>query len=521
MQRKNKKTAIWIIAVVAILLIINVLINIVAKYKIEKAVENFPSHINLTYKSIAVNVLSGNVALESAEFKVRGQTTDQTILEGQVKRLSVNNLSLWDYLVNSKISLNSITVEKPIVQYSHDDNRKTNSDESNVFGDFKTAINLDKLVITDADIIILKAATDSLLLSCPDLNFEISKVKLNLAKTLAESKFEFIDFQLKAQQLTYNLNDYEALKIDSIMVSDDSARFNKVSLKTKYSKSELSQKRAVERDHYNVNIKEITLKDMAIVLNPDFSFNSSLVKLTEPEASIYRDKRLLDDHKEKPLYSKSLRALGFKLGLDEVEIQNGKLIYEERVKSGNQSGSLRFSKMQVNVKNLGNRYAETEATEIIIAANFMEATPLKVSWNFMVQDSSDHFIFEADLGYFKAETINPFSVPNLSARFTGELNQTYFTISGGPQVANIDLKMKYEDFKVTLLDDEGKEEKKFLSGLVNIFIKKNSASGSEGYRYGYADEVERDQTKSVFNFIWLNTQEALRSAITDGEKEEN
>ncbi len=521
MQRKNKKIVIWIIAMVAILLVIIIAINIVVEHKIEKAIENFPSHMNLSYQSLDVNVLSGNTTFESPEFKITGQTTEQTILEGQVKRLSIKNVSLWDYLVNSKMSIDSIRIEKPIIRYAHDSNRKTDADASNLLGDFKKVISLNKFIITDADIIIVNAATDSLLFSCPVMNFEIDKVEFKPSKTLAESNFNYKGFHLNAKKFDCNFNAYETLKIDSILVSDDFARFNIVNLKTKYSKSELSQIRTVERDHYNLEIKEIICKDMAIVFNPDFSFRSSLVKLTEPEASIYRDKRLADDPTKKLLYSTSLRELGFKLGIDEVEIENGKLIYEEQVKAGTHSGTLKFSEILGNIKNLGNRYTKTETTEIKIAANFMESTPLKVSWNFVVQDATDHFIFEADLGCFKAESINPFSVPNLSARFIGELNQTYFTISGGPYTANIDLKMKYEDFKAVLLNDDGKEEKKFLSGLVNIFIKKDSDSGGQDYRYGYANGVERDQTKSVFNFVWLNMQKAIKSAMTNGEKKVN
>lgn len=521
MQPKNKKLAIWIIAIISIVIVINTVINIVVENKIEKAISNFPPQVTMTYKSLSVNIWLGNATFELPNFKVTGQTTEQTIMQGQVKRLSVNNLSLWDYLVNSKMSVKGITIEKPIIRYTHDDNRKGDAGDLNIFSDFRTAIYLDKFLITDADIIIVNAATDAILFSCPYLNFELTKVQFKPSKTLAKSSFDYKGIQINAQELDYNFNTYETLKIDAILVSDDFARCNKVNLKTRYSKSELAQIRAVERDHFDVEIKEISIKDMNVILSPNVSFKSTLVILIEPVASIYRDKRLADDLTEKSLYSRSLRELGFKLGIDEVEIENGKLVYEEQVKTGNQSGSLRFSEMQVNIKNLGNQYTKEETTEIKIATNFMETTPLEVDWKFVVQDSTDQFTFEADLGYFEAESINSFSVPNLSARFTGDLNQIYFTISGGPYRANIDLKMHYEAFKVSLLDDEGKEEKKFLSGLLNLFVKKNSDSGSQDFRFGYADGVERDRTKSIFNFIWLNTQDALLSALTNGHKEED
>jgi hypothetical protein len=147
----------------------------------------------------------------------------------------------------------------------------------------------------------------------------------------------------------------------------------------------------------------------------------------------------------------------------------------------------------------------------------METTPLKVEWDFDVNDTSDTFIFKADLGKMPAERMNLFTQPNLKVQLVGEVLQTYFTMQGNPNQSRIDLKLKYDNFEVKVLDKKGQKINKFLSSIANLFIKKDSETSEDDFREAYA-EVERDKTKSVFNFLWLNVKAGLLEAMTGGSK---
>jgi hypothetical protein len=116
-----------------------------------------------------------------------------------------------------------------------------------------------------------------------------------------------------------------------------------------------------------------------------------------------------------------------------------------------------------------------------------------------------------------AERMNLFTQPNLKVQLVGEVLQTYFTMQGNPNQSRIDLKLKYDNFEVKVLDKKGQKINKFLSSIANLFIKKDSETSEDDFREAYA-EVERDKTKSVFNFLWLNVKAGLLEAMTGGSK---
>ena len=151
----------------------------------------------------------------------------------------------------------------------------------------------------------------------------------------------------------------------------------------------------------------------------------------------------------------------------------------------------------------------------------MKNTPLKINWSFDVTDKTDQFVFKADLGLLKAEDLNQFMTPNLNLKLEGDLVQTFFTIDGNAITSKVNLKTKYNQFDIILLKDNGKEKNRLLSGLINLFVSKNSKDQLDNFRNSDTKTVTRDQTKSVFNFVWKNARAGLISAMAgDGTKDE-
>ena len=59
---------------------------------------------------------------------------------------------------------------------------------------------------------------------------------------------------------------------------------------------------------------------------------------------------------------------------------------------------------------------------------------------------------------------------------------------------------------------------KFLTTIGNLFVNDGSKTDEDGYRHGTIN-VNRNQTKSFFNYLWLNVQDGLISTLTgNGEK---
>ena len=125
----------------------------------------------------------------------------------------------------------------------------------------------------------------------------------------------------------------------------------------------------------------------------------------------------------------------------------------------------------------------------------------------------DRFVFKTSVDNFDASQINDFTVHTVGLSLEGEINQIYFTISGDDNSSQTDIRLKYEDFKVEMLNDKSKN-KWFISTIANIFVKKNSKkNGNLEFQKGSAT-TQRDKQKSFFNFIWISLKDALIKAIT-------
>ncbi|WP_179315403.1 hypothetical protein [Winogradskyella undariae] len=520
---KYKKAIIVIAIVVIVTVLLSFLANSFIEQKIGEQLHNVSESTKIEYTSINANIWTGHVEVESPTILVSEETTNKTILDAKLKSIEINDVGYWDLLFNDKITIESLVIDELIAKYKHNSVVKNENYQSSFLDKIKQIIHAEKIAITKADVLITNYESDSIILSIPNFNFEVLDFQIDPEASTANKKITYNDFELKAENLKWATNTYDDILVDDIHFTNNSATLKGFKLKTKYSKSEYSSILNKERDHFNITLAELRLNDLNFGIDngEKFYFNSEKVHLKSPAAEIYRDKLVADDTSRKLLYGRMIRELDFNLGLKSLEIENGKISYLEKVKVGEETGRLDFTEMNAKISNLGNTFGDQETT-IAIQTKFMKNSSLKVDWDFKVSDTTDQFMFKANLGTFNATQLAQFTKPNLNVDLNGELNQTYFTISGDPNTSLIDLKIKYDDFEVLILKKDGREKNNFLSTLVNLFVSKDSEEDRQNFRYGQSDQVNRDVTKSVFNFIWLNVKDGLLSAIAgDGEKRTN
>ena len=494
----------------------------IVKSKIENYLQNsLPESMDVTYSDIEVNVLKGSLLLVSPKIKNSGSTTKKLNAQLDMDSLLIDGFGSWDYVMHKKINIESIQFRQPHLTYYHNPGIDKKDYKYSKLEKLKQDITIDRINIQKGDLVVRNLDTDSLLLKTENFTANVMGLQLNEQTVKRRIPFLFQDYNVHFDNLFYQLSDYENLTVKSSKITKKESRFNELKLFTKYSKTELTKKISVERDHYDVGIKEIIIIDQDFGYKNDslFFFSSPKVKLIEPHMTIYRNKLVADDNTIKPLYSSMLRSLNFDLTLSTVLIENATINYLEKVNSDTEAGEINFTKLNADITNLSNTYASSEKTKIDIEATFMEQTPIDIEWYFDINDVNDHFIFKADIGRLNANEMNKFTEPNLNVQLKGEIHKTYFTIDGYDHTSTVDLKLNYDDFKVVLMQKNENKKNKLLSALVNIFVSKDSDKRENQYRNGSA-EVERDRTKSVFNYIWLNARNGLKDAMTGNGKDE-
>ncbi len=521
MNKYFKKIVFVLLAIGAVFIIGSVSINRILKNKVEKFIqERLPENMVRAYDDITVESFGGSLVVTNASLIIKNKEDGVKHTFINVEKLKISDISYWDYLFNNEIHVEAISLENPMIAYYKDRLKPSKDSVRQAVARIYKPILVDRVQIKNTKFVIYEKEDDSTKVYTNGLTVEVGGIRVDNGTVIRKIPFEYKDFEAKSDTVFIKVSPYENLTVEGFSIENHNAVFKNLKLKTKYSKRELSRIITKERDHYNLSLESLSIADFDFGFKHNrFFAKSKQVSLIAPFLEIYRDKLVADDPKIKPLYSKMLRELPFELTVDSLKITDAKIKYEERQKEENMGGSINFEDLDADISNVSNTYKSPEKTNLKITADFMDKTPISVDWSFDVQNQNDQFLFKADVGPLVADKMNSFTEPNLKIRLEGHTNKTYFTIDGNNETSKIDMKINYSDFKVSILRKDGKRKNKVLSAIANIFISKNSEKKDDNYREGSA-EAARNNTKSVFNFLWISVKNALLKTMTGSNKKD-
>ena len=521
MTKRLKITLITLLSLLVLAIVGYFVADSIISSKLESFLKTkLPDTISIDYESLDINIWRGRVIIVHPKIINKGSHTSKTNAEIELDTLLVDGFGYWNYLVNDNIHVESVQLRSPKVLYNYDKSIPKGEYKNSSLEELKQKVKVDRFNLQNGELDIRNVETDSIVLHVEKLTANILDIILDNTSVRRPIPFHYGNYNLSFNEMETSMGDYEKVRLSSANINQDKAVFKGLKLFTKYSKSQYDSMISFERDHFNITIPSLVMEDQEFGYKQDsiFYFKSPKIVFETPEMKIYRNKLKADDLTPKSLYSKMLRELTFQLTLNEILLNNATIVYSEKINLEMPAGELSFSSLNADIKNISNTYAEFEKTTLDIDAIFMKQTPINVKWNFDVNDVNDAFVFKADIGKLPAPDLNPFSQPNLKVLLDGELLRTFATISGDANTSNVTMKANYEDFKVNILDKEGEKKNKVLSALANLLIKKSSDKSDDGFRESFKDQIERDKTKSIFNFIWMNLKAGLVSIMIGNGK---
>ncbi|UJH90856.1 hypothetical protein LZ575_19365 [Antarcticibacterium sp. 1MA-6-2] len=499
---RNKKiiTALATIIIVGVVAVLG--LNWYAVKALEKELKgNEATHYE--YEGLSVNVLTGNASAINVLFK-----NDQ--LEIKAEEVLVQDLSYYHYLTAGKFQIGEFVVKKPEITYL-----KTEKESDSLppkKEDSGEDIRIKSINLSNG---VLKVLKDS---SSQSLYLKFNKIILDELLSDTEIRkeslpFEYKNFSIESDSLVYDLNEEHLLIVNELIIDSGSLKLTGLHLKPKFSIPEFDSRISYEKDRIEMKVASIGINNFGWeIIQDSLKFSSPLINIENPHLEVYRNKLLPDDTRIKPLYSQTIRELGIKLNVDSVRIRDMDIVYREKVRKERPPGELKFSKVQALIENLSNVIdTASRKTRISAEALFMEKAPLTMDLTFDVNAPNDTFHVSGRMGAIRAETLNPFLKPAMNIETEGIINSMFYDFTGNRINATGNMKLAYEDFKVSILKKGENEEKSFLSSLANLFIK-NKAVDEEVNQDNL--EVTRDQTKSFWNFLWLCIREgAIKGLI--------
>ncbi len=503
-------------------LVIGLFVLIVIQLWAKSAISEFldskiPSNVKLAYQDIDINILKGSVEFQrvSATFMVR----DTLLKHAEIKMdaLKLDNLSYWDYLIHTSIKFKNVLFVNPdILTYSRKALPKKDSLSSNLV-DLQKSISVDMLSVKNANFTV-KDDNDSVLVKVAAFNFKLYGIATDSLRITNKLPITFDGYSLSTSKIFVDLGPYEAIHIDSLHVEDGELRINTLKLASKYNKRELSRILTREHDHIGLTIPIVSLQQLKFGFHDqEFFISAAEAHLDQPNVEIYRDKLIDDDLETKRLYSRMLRELPIELSIEVLKIDKGHIGYEELVNVGSKAGRIYFEAVDATLSNVSNTYSAENKTSIEAKAHFMGQAPVTLDWNFDMNNTNDFFTASGSFSNFEAKSINQFLEPNMGVRTKGSVDALYFTISGNAIQSSGEMKMKYDDFEFIILKKDRLAVNKVLTAIGKMFMASNSNSEEKAYRFGTID-VERDPTKSFFNYLWLNVRDGVVSTLTGNGK---
>ena len=347
-------------------------------------------------------------------------------------------------------------------------------------------------------------------LAFKDLNANLQNLEMNETTVKEGIPFKIGFYSLSTRQFNYKTEFYN-LSASLLKINKNAVQISNFAMIPTVSRAQFIRMIPTEKDLYDLKVNQISMIGKWDFLSKNQFLEATKVTFNNLNANVFRSKIPKDDLTEKSLYSKLLRSIKFPMFINDLEIKNSNLVYEEDTKKSDGPGKLTFNNLNLNVKNLNSGKMKGKPTQVAIAikCSFMNASPMNIKWSFDSLNLSDAFAISGNVGDLPASRINPFIEPYLKIRATGLISDLVFNFKGNYNGLNGSLNMKNQDLKVSVLTKDG-EKNKVLSAVANIFVKSNSGRCPESVM---VENVERNKTKSFFNLLWRGIEQGLKRTL--------
>ncbi|MGZ8508851.1 MAG: hypothetical protein ACXWWA_00690 [Chitinophagaceae bacterium] len=492
---------------------------------------------NLTLDEVAGNLIVTNMKLsyDSARYiaLVKNNDAPPTLFDITIPSIIVTGVKTPRALIDKEIVGKKLLITNPVIHIIHthagkDSARNIPTTEvyEQILGDLDM-IKIDTVEITGAQI-----TTSNLKTGKKNVQFINTSIRLidvavdeNTGKNpnqllFAQQLFlasEKISFRPGDQAYNYVI---DSVSLNSIANSLHVKKFRIIPL---LSENAFVKSLPTQDDRFDFSINDIRLRNLDIRQLLDENIIADSILIRSASFKIYRDLSLPRDKKSRvgkyphQLFDKVPLSIQVKT----MVLSNTYLEYKEKSKITNQSGKVQFHDLSATITNLTNRKDAVKANNVMradISTNFLNKTPLKVVWQFYLQNPRGRFDMKGNMGSISGPEINPLIEPMGPAKMEkGEIKSLQFDFEGDNYGADGTVKMLYNDLKLAVLEkDKGSKEldKKSLTSFVaNIIIKNNNPSNEKDEPRVAIVHFDRDTNRSIFHLAWKSIFKGIRETV--------
>ena len=268
-----------------------------------------------------------------------------------------------------------------------------------------------------------------------------------------------------------------------------------------------------QHEIYKLSIPVIRLKN---IFMPHWINNNSLradtIELVSPRIAVSMDRNANPNPNSKmgQYPHQLLQKAPFEIDINRLTVVDGTVIYTEKNNKNQLTGKLVFPSVRGYINNITNDPEALKHSRTCIAdvrSGVLNTGLLHAVFRFDLASKAGAFSVNADISRLNAPQLQPLAKAMTSTDLQSfNMHQLTYSISGNERSGKGNLRMRYDDMDILLnqVEPDGSLDKKgLLSFFANrLVIYKENPVEDEAERTAQNITVQRDATKSFFNFIW-------------------
>lgn len=343
---------------------------------------------------------------------------------------------------------------------------------------------------------------------------KITNFKLDTTATMDASLLKKADdvtvrndlVSLKSKDGLYNYT----LRGLTVKLKGKTIGLNQFLIKPLYSEERFATKVGVQRDRYNVQVKNIVITgvDFAKALNGELAIDK--ISMSNNSLKIYRDisKPLDSISKVGNSPHQALYKLKLPIAINKLIATNTTIEYKERNGLSDTSGSISFAKSRVEITNITNHVKPKESVmNVDMATSLIGQVPMMINMKFFlnrVKDGAAEITVKSHQP-FDARILNKSIEPMGLVRIDkGNMNSIDAHLTTDNLYARGNFTVQYTNLKLSLLKRKKQSDKfnkrDIISLLANVIVKNNNPNNDK-LRTATIN-YKRNEYKSFFNMIW-------------------
>ncbi|MFB6455651.1 hypothetical protein ACE38W_10305 [Chitinophaga sp. Hz27] len=497
------------------------------------------------FKEVRLNVFTGSLTVEKASMRLDTVVYEKMlalhIAPAETYQFTVEELRLkyfrpLRYFRGKELRAGSLTVIAPDLIIEHNENIVDTSKPETAYQHISSKMKF---------ILIKTLQLDSTNLKYTFIRKDSSRI-IHQFRNLGIQVNDFLIDSLAledpgrilyARNYVVKMKDYRFRSKDSLYwinirnISYDAAAqvFNigQFELSPTLNKEDFQQKLGFQQDYYNLSFEDISTEHLNIkkLLQEQQIWADKMV--IHGDIDIYRDRRppMPSGNKLGKFPNQQLAKVPIPLFIDTLEGRRVNIQYTETSPLTHQSGTLRFSNVNGNFRNITNIDSMVKSNDQLTAdldAIFMGSGKLKAHFDFTLGSKTGNFAVSGELSNMNGRDLNPVTKPLGKVEIRScDLKELTFHLKGDEMKASGTLKLLYSNLRIAILeqdkDSKGYVRKGLISLVANILALHDSNPGQNGVVRTAKPVLQRDIHKSFFNLVWKTILEGVKETVGTGK----